>query len=69
MPTEGEYESLGGFILKLTGYVPHEQEVVKYNGYTFTVEKIDRNRILLVKLFKSPKLKESYESNVKDEEI
>ena len=69
LPTEGEYESLGGFILKLTGYVPHEQEVVKYDGYTFTVEKIDRNRILLVKLSQNPpRLEEGYESDPKDEE-
>lgn len=69
LPTEGEYESLGGFILKLTGYVPHEQEVVKYDGYTFTVEKIDRNRILLVKLSQNPpRLEEGYESDPNDEE-
>lgn len=54
LPTEGGFESLGGFILSLTGYVPSEKEVVEYDGFTFTVEKIDRNRIIRVKLFKHP---------------
>ncbi|MFQ5863696.1 MAG: hemolysin family protein [bacterium] len=50
LPTEGEYESLGGFILSLTGYVPEEKEIVEYGNYTFTVEKIIRNRIVRVRL-------------------
>lgn len=53
LPTEGEYDSLGGFILSLTGYVPEEKEVVKYHGYAFTVEQIERNRIVQVKLQRS----------------
>ncbi len=50
LPTEGEYESLGGFILSLTGYVPAEKEVISYENYRFIVEKVDRNRIIEVKL-------------------
>ncbi|MFQ5648631.1 MAG: hemolysin family protein [bacterium] len=50
LPTEGEYESLGGFMLSLTGYVPEEKEVVTYENYSFSVEKIARNRIIEVKL-------------------
>ncbi len=52
LPTEGEYESLGGFILNQTGYVPEEKEVLEYNRYKFVIEKIDRNRIILVKVSK-----------------
>jgi CBS domain containing-hemolysin-like protein len=52
LPTEGDFETLGGFILSLTGHLPKNREVVKYNGYTFTVEKIEHNRILRVKLTK-----------------
>jgi CBS domain containing-hemolysin-like protein len=52
LPTEGEFETLGGFILSLTGHVPKDSEVVKYDGYTFTIEKIERNRILWVRLRK-----------------
>jgi CBS domain containing-hemolysin-like protein len=52
LPTEGEFETLGGFILSLTGHVPSTNEVVKYDGYTFIIEKIERNRILWVQLKK-----------------
>jgi CBS domain containing-hemolysin-like protein len=65
LPTEGEYESLGGFILSLTGYVPEEQEVVKYNGYAFTVEKIERNRIVQIKVRRA---KQESEPNSSTEE-
>ncbi len=50
LPTEGDYESLGGFILNMTGYVPDENEVVKHDIYSFEVQKVDRNRIIEVKL-------------------
>ncbi len=53
LPTEGEYESLGGFIFSLTDYIPEQNEVVEYNNYTFIIEKIDRNRIIQVKLTRS----------------
>ncbi|RMF58153.1 MAG: HlyC/CorC family transporter [Calditrichaeota bacterium] len=64
LPTEGEYESLGGFILSLTGYVPDEKEVVTYGNYTFFIEKVDRNRIRRVKLTRTLKEdSEKVESN------
>jgi CBS domain containing-hemolysin-like protein len=50
LPTEGEYDSLGGFILSLTGYVPDQNEVVEYENIRFIVEKITGNRIIRVKL-------------------
>ncbi len=53
LPTEGEYESLGGFIFSLTDYVPKQNEVVKYNNYRFLIKEIDRNRIIQVELTRS----------------
>ncbi|TDJ01357.1 MAG: HlyC/CorC family transporter [Caldithrix sp.] len=53
LPTEGEYESLGGFIFSLTDYVPEQNEVVKYNNYRFLIKKIDKNRIIQVELTRS----------------
>lgn len=64
LPTEGEYETLGGFILSLTGHVPKDNEVVKYNSYTFIIEKIERNRILRVKLKREAPSVEQHESDV-----
>jgi len=52
LPTEGDYESLAGFILNLTGYVPEEKEKVEFGNYAFIIEKIDRNRIVKVKLLR-----------------
>ncbi|MFQ5769158.1 MAG: hemolysin family protein [bacterium] len=67
IPTEGEYESLGGFILSLTGYVPEEKEVVEYNSYKFVVEKIERNRIVWVKITRDkPELETEMNSNELD---
>lgn len=48
LPTEGEYESLGGFILTLTGYVPEVNEIVEYRHFTFKIDKVVRNRIIRV---------------------
>jgi len=64
LPTESEYESLGGFIFSLTDYIPEQNEVVKYKNYTFIIEKIDRNRIIQVKLTRS----EIVEEGKKDSE-
>ena len=64
LPTEGEFESLGGFIFSLTDYIPEQNEVVEYNNYTFIIEKIDRNRIIQVKLTRS----EIVEEGKKDSE-
>jgi len=50
LPTDGEFESLGGFILSLTGYVPSEKEEVTYENYKFFIEKVERNRIITVKV-------------------
>jgi putative hemolysin len=52
LPTGENYESLGGFIFNLTGYVPEEKEVLKYNDYSFVIEKIERNRIIQVRIIK-----------------
>ena len=39
LPTEGEYESLGGFIFSLTDYIPEQNEVVEYNNYPYMLKK------------------------------
>ena len=54
LPTEGEYESLGGFILSLTGHVPKVNEVIKYRQFTFKIESVVRNRIICVNMTIAP---------------
>ncbi|RMD95802.1 MAG: HlyC/CorC family transporter [Calditrichaeota bacterium] len=52
LPTESDFESLGGFIFSLTGTVPKEKDVVAYKEHRFIIEKIDRNRIVQVRIEK-----------------
>lgn len=50
LPTEEDYESLGGFIFHLTGQVPREGDRIQYGDLEFIVEKVQRNRIVTVKV-------------------
>jgi len=50
LPTGPDYESLGGFILSRTGSVPREKEVIPYKNMRFIVEKVERNRIVQVRV-------------------
>jgi len=54
LPTVEGVETISGFILNLLGSLPKEKEEVTYQRYKFTVEKINRNRILKVRLEKLP---------------
>ncbi len=53
LPTEEGVETISGFILSLLGSLPNENEWVRYKQYKFTVEKINRNRILKVRIEKA----------------
>lgn len=45
-----EAETLAGFILELTGKFPKKKDIIKYKGYTFEIEAIDKKRIKQVKV-------------------
>lgn len=47
------YQTLAGFILSELGAIPREGHQVSHAGYTFTVEKMERLRIALVKISKN----------------
>jgi len=49
---EGEYDTLGGYIIYTLGRIPDEgeQPVVEYGNYVFKVEEIDEMRISKVKM-------------------
>ena len=47
---EGDYETLGGFILSVTEDFPEEEELIEYNEYFFTIENIENNRIDKIRL-------------------
>ncbi|UCF63734.1 MAG: HlyC/CorC family transporter [bacterium] len=54
VPAVEGVETISGFILNLLGSLPKEKEEVKYQNLKFIVEKINRNRILKVRLEKLP---------------
>lgn len=47
---KGESETLGGFVLELTGRIPQKGERVSLENYTFTVESADNKRVRRVKV-------------------
>ncbi len=53
LPTIEGVETISGFILHLLGSLPKEKEEVNYQNYRFVVEKINRNRILKVRIEKT----------------
>ena len=50
LPTDGEYDTIGGFIFKISGHIPENQEVIQYHDLQFTVTKKGQRRIRQVKV-------------------
>ena len=48
LPSDKNYESLGGFIFDITGSVPEVKQEIEYHEYRFIIEKIERNRLVEV---------------------
>jgi magnesium and cobalt transporter len=47
---EGEFESVGGFVVHLAGRVPKPSETFRYDGLEFTVESADERKIRRLKV-------------------
>jgi len=52
---EGEYDSVGGFVLDQLGRLPGEGEVVTWENLTFTVESVSEQRIERVRIVRTPR--------------
>ncbi len=50
IPDEGEYNSLGGFIINEVGNVPPEGFILNYNNYEFTVIESDERHIARIRI-------------------
>ena len=46
-----DFDSIGGFIVGIFGYIPEPGETVEYQGIQFKIEEVDRNRISKVRVF------------------
>ncbi|MBN2089162.1 HlyC/CorC family transporter, partial [candidate division KSB1 bacterium] len=44
------YDTLAGLIFDHTGYVPKEKERIKFDNFDFIIEKVERSRILTVRI-------------------
>ena len=54
IPVKDDYDTLGGFILEQTGTVPEPNQVIHFNDYQLTIDKVENNRIILVKISNTP---------------
>jgi CBS domain containing-hemolysin-like protein len=48
--SEGEYETLAGFLLDRLGHIPGAGETIEFEGWTLRVEAMDRRRIAEVRV-------------------
>lgn len=47
---KGEAETLAGFLLEISGSFPRKNDVILFDGYSFTVEAVDKKRIKQIKV-------------------
>jgi putative hemolysin len=50
IPEADEYETVGGFLHKLTGRIPDLNEEIRHESFSFTIVKKSERRIRLVKV-------------------
>ncbi|MGI9036916.1 MAG: hemolysin family protein [Pyrinomonadaceae bacterium] len=53
IPVDESYTTIAGFLMSEAGQILNVGESVKFNGHTFKVEKVDKRRILKVRMEKS----------------
>jgi CBS domain containing-hemolysin-like protein len=69
IPEDTDYQTLSGFLQKVTGHIPEVYERIDYRGISFTITKKVGNRILQVRVQKIGSVpaqqKETEEKNIK----
>lgn len=53
LPISESYTTIAGFLMNESGQILNEGESVGYNGHTFHIEKVDKRRILRVRMEKN----------------
>lgn len=46
-----DFESIGGFVLGILGRIPRTGEIINYESIRFVIEKVDKSRIMKIRLF------------------
>lgn len=67
LPTEEGVETISGFILNILGSLPRAKEQVTFGDYLFTVEKINKNRILKIRIERIEPQREEAQKDSEDE--
>ena len=52
--SKGESESIAGFVLEIAQALPKVGQVIKFEGYEFVIESVDRKRIKRIKIILPP---------------
>ena len=52
--SKGESESIAGFVLEIAQALPKVGQVIKFEGYQFVIESVDRKRIKRIKIILPP---------------
>ena len=52
--SKGESESIAGFVLEIAQALPKAGQVIKFEGYQFVIESVDRKRIKRIKIILPP---------------
>ncbi len=50
LPESESYTTIGGFLMSVAGHVLQPGEVIEHDGLTFVIEKVERRRLLRVRL-------------------
>jgi CBS domain containing-hemolysin-like protein len=50
LPVSDAYTTLAGFLMSESGQILKEKDEVEFNGHIFLIEKVDKRRILMVKM-------------------
>jgi CBS domain containing-hemolysin-like protein len=52
LPVSEAYTTIAGFLMSESGQILKEKDEVKFNGHIFRIEKVDKRRIVKVKMEK-----------------
>jgi CBS domain containing-hemolysin-like protein len=63
LPESEAYTTIGGFLMTEAGHVLQPGETVKHDGLLFHVERVERRRVMNVRLEKTEEAKEEDEAN------
>ena len=60
---DGDYETVGGFVIDMTGRVPRENDTVEYGGLVFTIRTADERKVSQIEI-SSPSLAERLDAGL-----